>query len=93
MTVGRGDEDFISQMRLLVAEQGDLFEFPLASRDLLPGGTVRHGPWDPAECAEVLGAWFAKGWRTLFVDAGHAEPLGEPARWSRTSVDGDPRFR
>ncbi len=93
MPVSPEDDDFVQETHLFVLEGSRLFEFPMGSRDLLSSGTVHHGPWDPAECAAVLGSWLAKGWLTLTVDADHAEALGEATWWSRTTVASDPNFR
>lgn len=87
------DDDFVQQTHLLVLEGSHLFEFPRGSCDLLLSGTVHHGPWDPAECAAVLGRWLAEGWLTLTVDADHAEAWGEPTWWSRTTASSDRSFR
>jgi hypothetical protein len=91
--VNAEDDDFLSQMHLLVMEQSHLFEFPMGSRDLLPDSPVHHGPWDPAECAQILGGWLAKGWLSVFVDSDHVAALGESAWWLRTSPANDPKYR
>lgn len=89
------DDDLLSQMHLLVLEQSHLFEFSIGSVDRLPSGDVRHGPWDPAECASALRAWYAKGWLLVFVDSDHADVHGTPDWWHRTYVlEGEPtQFR
>ncbi|KRB78843.1 hypothetical protein ASE01_23690 [Nocardioides sp. Root190] len=88
------DNDFFSQMQLLVLEGSSLFEFPMGSTDLLPSGNVHHGPWSPTDCACVLDAWYSEDWLTLVVDQGHADALGAPEWWQRTVADAeDPRFR
>lgn len=92
-------EDFISEMYFLVREEGFLFEAPLGATDRLPSGDVVHGPWDPADCATILGRWHAEGLIGLWVrkpaqtdyelsadDA--ARLLDAPARWQPESDDG-----
>lgn len=92
--VTASEEDFLDQMHLLVLEGSAIFEFPLGSRDLLPEQTIHHGPWPPADCATVLDAWFSEGLLSCVVDGDHADALGSPEWWPRTSAyPGDAGFR
>jgi hypothetical protein len=73
-------EDFRSEMWLAVHEGGFLFEIPGGSVDHVPEGLVRHGPWSPEDCSQVLLTWFDHGWIALFV------PPEQEFRWASSGV-------
>lgn len=51
--------DFTDQMRLLVAEESYLWEFPAGSRDLLGNDEwLHHGPWRQEDCSAAVHLWF-----------------------------------
>lgn len=60
------DDDFAEQMYTAVVEESPLWELPRGVTDLLPGGAVTHGPWDPAECGAAITCWLDRGWVELY---------------------------
>ncbi len=59
---GRGPSDLVRQMRLLIAEQAFLWEFPQQLTDYYGAdSTITHGPWRAADCQQVLARWFDCG--------------------------------
>lgn len=89
--------DFLAQVALSCDEEAPLRDVPLGSTDLVPGAPVRHGPWSPDDCAEVLKAWFSVGFIGLFRrgasqldDLGAIETLSVLSHsdlWTRQSYD------
>ncbi len=59
-------EDFLEQMRLLVAEEAGLYEFPMGSVDVLPDGPREHGPWAWEDCSAALARWLEAGLLALY---------------------------
>ena len=54
--------DFTEQMRLLVAEESHLWEFPAGSRDLVGDDQwLHHGPWRQEDCSAAVHLWFDAG--------------------------------
>jgi hypothetical protein len=58
--------DFLSQMHLGTLEESPLYELARGSTDLLPSGSVTHGPWPADSCAAVLRVWHAADWLELY---------------------------
>ncbi len=57
----------VAQMRAAVREETALWELPSGSADLLPSGTVVHGPWPARECSDVLTSWLHRNWIELYL--------------------------
>jgi hypothetical protein len=49
-------------MYVAVVEECPLWELPGGSTYLLADGAVRHGPWKPRACAELIIRWLDRGW-------------------------------
>jgi hypothetical protein len=60
-------EDFRSEMFWSLMEGAFLFELPGGAIDHTPDGPVKHGPWPPEACSQVLLTWFDRGWIALSV--------------------------
>ena len=84
--------DFLDQLYLRACEEAPLWELPLVSTNHFGGATVEHGPWSPADCAEVLVRWFSRGPVGVFQVSPGDEPrdlssvevarvLGDPTEW------------
>jgi hypothetical protein len=91
--------EFADEMRLLVAEQAALWEFPLGSVCVIGGTRIRHGPWPQAECADALRIWLDAGLVTLcrfrtdgsepdLSPAEAREALEDPAAWQPPAGSG-----
>jgi hypothetical protein len=72
--------DFVHQMYVAVVEECALWELPRGSTDMLPGGPVVHGPWDPDDCAELVMRWVERGWVELYLP-------DVPSRWELKEAD------
>lgn len=58
----RAPSDLVRQMRLLIAEEAPLWELTHQVTDYYGGErTLAHGPWQAADCQQVLGRWFDCG--------------------------------
>ena len=57
--------DFVNEMYLATVEECLLVELASGTVDMEPSGPVRHGPWDPSDCAAVLLVWLTLGWVEL----------------------------
>jgi hypothetical protein len=67
--------DFTNWMRLLVAEQAGLWEFPKGGIELAGGRAVQHGPWRQQDCCAALLIWLDAGLITACrVRPGGSEP-------------------
>lgn len=51
----------LEQLRLLVIEEGFLYEVPVGVIDHFDGEAVKHGLWPLLECSQVLLAWLEAG--------------------------------
>lgn len=59
---GRAPSDLVHQMRLLIAEEAFLWELTRQVTDYYDSErTVAHGPWQAADCQQVLERWFECG--------------------------------
>jgi hypothetical protein len=59
---GRVPSDLVRQMRLLIAEEAFLSELRQQVKDYYDSErTVVHGPWQAADCQQVLARWFDCG--------------------------------
>ena len=58
--------DFEREMYLAVTEEASLAELPVGITDIVDGGRVEHGPWEPAACSELLLRWFDRGLIELY---------------------------
>lgn len=68
-------------MYAAVLEERPLWELPAGAIDLLPDGPVRHGPWEPRACAELIIRWLDRGWVELYLPDVPAQWDLEPAAW------------
>jgi hypothetical protein len=58
----RAPSDLVRQMWLLIAEEAPLWELTQQVTDYYGGErTLAHGPWQAADCQQVLGRWFDCG--------------------------------
>jgi hypothetical protein len=58
--------EFEREMSLAVTEEAYLAELPAGITDIVDGGQVEHGPWEPAACSELLLRWFDRGLIELY---------------------------
>ena len=55
-------QDFVAEMRTLVAEEAYVWEVPSVVQDNLGDGAVRvQGPWRQEDCAVALRTWYQAG--------------------------------
>ena len=58
----RAPSDLVCQLRILIAEEAYLWEFPQQVTHYYGSeSTVVHGPWQPADCRQILTRWFDCG--------------------------------
>lgn len=78
--------DFASEMRVLVAEESQLWELPLGSTDhLRDGESRRHGPWRQEDCAAAVKVWLEAGLVSLVPAYPDSELLSASA--AREALD------
>jgi hypothetical protein len=63
----------------------DVTGLPVSETDHEREGPVRHGPWDPAECAALLTEWVERGWVELYL------PDHLPDQWELTRAEWETR--
>jgi hypothetical protein len=73
--------DFINEMYVAVMEECALWQLPGGTTDLLPDGLVKHGPWAPHACSELIIRWLDRGWVELYLPEVPAQWNLEPAGW------------
>ena len=84
--------DFLAQLRWSALEEAALAEIPLGVTDHVRGTKIKHGPWLPEDCAEVLMRWLDRGLVEVFrltsefkpedMNAGEARRvLSRPELW------------
>lgn len=86
--------DFVEEMHAAVYEEQGLHEVAAGAKDLLPSGTVEHGPWQSADCSRLFLRWYELGFLALYRWAadGSTGPdipapeaaalLADPSRWT-----------
>jgi hypothetical protein len=73
--------DFINEMYVAVVEECPLWELPGGTTDLLADGPVRHGPWEPPACANLIIRWLDSGWVELYLPELPPQWELRPADW------------
>jgi hypothetical protein len=73
--------DFINETYLALLEERPLWELPRGTTDLLADGPVRHGPWEPRACAELIIRWLDRGWVELYLPDVPSQWNLKPAGW------------
>jgi hypothetical protein len=73
--------DFINEMYVAVMEECALWELPRGTTDQLAGCPVRHGPWEPSACAELITRWLDRGWVELYLPEVSPQWRLKPAEW------------
>ena len=58
--------DFEREMYWAVVEEASLAELSHGVTDIVEGGSVQHGPWEPAACSRHLLRWFDQGLVELY---------------------------
>jgi hypothetical protein len=74
-------------MHLATAEEAPLHEVLNGSVDLLPAGSVTHGPWPAAACAAVLSVWHDAGLIGLYFSEPPPAWNVAPADWCARLLD------
>lgn len=59
--------DLLTQLAVSCDEETPLRDVTKGSTDLGLGEPVRHGPWSPDACAEVLTTWLTLGFIGLYL--------------------------
>jgi hypothetical protein len=73
--------DFINEMYVAVMEERALWQLPGGTTDLLPDGSVKHGPWEPRACSELIIRWLDRGWVDLYLPDVPEQWNLKPAAW------------
>jgi hypothetical protein len=68
-------------MYVAVVEECPLWQLPGGTSDLLADGPVRHGPWEPRACANLIIRWLDRGWVELYLPDVPPQWELKPADW------------